>query len=336
MVDYLASGAEQEGGFFFATDPGCGPRLTPGRSATCSRDRLRCTTRSKLYTTAAVPAAEPESSPTHAGRAAHIHSFETTMDVRFNDVLAFAVAQWRQTPRAVALAGGLMFAATMAEIFTPVAIGQPDRRAWRRPRRTRGRRCGRSATSSAWAILFQVLQKSGDYVWAGIAMGIMRRIGAEAFAHVQRFSSDWHADTFAGSTRAQHHARRVGLRHVRRRRLLPSRPVRGGHRRRRRADAVALAADGAGVPGRCHPLHRALDPVVAGLRRADPPRRRRERQPAGRGARRCADLQRRGQEHGGRSARGRAPGRRARRAGGPTCCAPGTPRSTPAWPRTRC
>ena len=31
-------------------------------------------------------------------------------------------------------------------------------------------------------------------------MGIMRRIGADAFAHVQRFSSDWHADTFAGST----------------------------------------------------------------------------------------------------------------------------------------
>ena len=46
------------------------------------------------------------------------------MDVRFNDVLAFAVGQWRRHPGAVALAGGLMFGATMAEIFTPVAIGQ--------------------------------------------------------------------------------------------------------------------------------------------------------------------------------------------------------------------
>ena len=46
------------------------------------------------------------------------------MDVRFKDVLAFAVAQWRQTPAPVALAGALMFGATMTEIFTPVAIGR--------------------------------------------------------------------------------------------------------------------------------------------------------------------------------------------------------------------
>ena len=45
-----------------------------------------------------------------------------------------------------------------------------------------------------------MLQKSGDYVWAGLEVGIMRRVGADAFARVQRYSSDWHADTFAGST----------------------------------------------------------------------------------------------------------------------------------------
>ena len=121
------------------------------------------------------------------------------MDVRFNDVLAFAVAQWRQSPKPVALAGGLMFAATMAEIFTPVAIGQlVDALAGERAEPAQAVR------ALGWVIglgiLFQLLQKSGDYVWAGVAMGIMRRIGAEAFAQVQRFSSDWHADTFAGST----------------------------------------------------------------------------------------------------------------------------------------
>jgi ATP-binding cassette subfamily B protein len=46
------------------------------------------------------------------------------MDVRFNDVLAFAVARWRHRPRSLALAGGLMLGATLAEIFTPVAIGR--------------------------------------------------------------------------------------------------------------------------------------------------------------------------------------------------------------------
>ncbi len=121
------------------------------------------------------------------------------MDVQFNDVLAFAVAQWRQHPRPVALAGGLMFGATVAEIFTPVAIGrlvdalgadraEPSRAGWL------------LASVLGLGVLFQLLQKSGDYVWAGVAVAIMRKIGADAFAHVQRFASDWHADTFAGST----------------------------------------------------------------------------------------------------------------------------------------
>jgi ATP-binding cassette subfamily B protein len=121
------------------------------------------------------------------------------MDVRFKDVLAFAVAQWRQTPAPVILAGALMFGATMTEIFTPVAIGRlVDALASERA----------EPADAVWAlgwvlglgVLFQVLQKAGDFVWAGVAMTVMRRIGAEAFAHVQRFASDWHADTFAGST----------------------------------------------------------------------------------------------------------------------------------------
>ena len=121
------------------------------------------------------------------------------MDVRFNDVLAFAVAQWRQHPRAVALAGGLMFGATMAEIFTPVAIGRLVD-ALGGERADPGEAVRALATVVVLAILYQVLRQSGDYVWAGVEMGIMRRIGAGAFAHVQRFSSDWHADTFAGAT----------------------------------------------------------------------------------------------------------------------------------------
>ena len=121
------------------------------------------------------------------------------MDIRFNDVLAFAVGQWRRHPRRVALASGLMFGATMAEIFTPVAIG-------RLIDALGGERAdpGNAVWALGWVIglgiLFQILQKSGDYAWAGVEMGIMRRIGADAFAQVQRFSSDWHADTFAGST----------------------------------------------------------------------------------------------------------------------------------------
>jgi ATP-binding cassette, subfamily B, bacterial len=121
------------------------------------------------------------------------------MDVRFRDVLAFAVAQWRHRPGPLALAGGLMLGATLTEIFTPLAIGRLiDALAAARPDPA-------AAVLALVAVvglnvLFQVLHKSGDYVWAGLAMSILRRLGAEAFARVQRYSSDWHADTFAGTT----------------------------------------------------------------------------------------------------------------------------------------
>ena len=129
-------------------------------------------------------------------------------------------------------------------------------------------------------ILFQLLQKSGDYVWAGLEMDIMRRIGADAFAHVQRFSSDWHADTFAGST----------VRNITRGvwafdtfgdaiyfHLGPSVAVTVG--------AVALMLWHWPLMGLIFlvgalALHGRLDPPVAGLRGADPAGRRRERQPA--------------------------------------------------------
>jgi ATP-binding cassette subfamily B protein len=121
------------------------------------------------------------------------------MDVRFNDVLAFAVARWRHRPRSLALAGGLMLGATLAEIFTPVAIGRLVD-ALGAARADPGEAALALAAVVGLNVVFQVLHKSGDYVWAGLAMSILRRLAAEAFARVQRYSSDWHADTFAGST----------------------------------------------------------------------------------------------------------------------------------------
>ena len=121
------------------------------------------------------------------------------MDVRFRDVLAFACGQWRQRRLLVAVAAALMFGATMAEIFTPVAIGRlVDALGGARP--DPGAALWAFAGVMVLGLLFQVLQKAGDYVWVGVEVGIMRNIGADAFARVQRYSSDWHADTFAGST----------------------------------------------------------------------------------------------------------------------------------------
>ena len=174
------------------------------------------------------------------------------MDVRFNDVLAFAVGAMAAATRdAVALAGGLMFGATMAEIFTPVAIGRlvdalggeradPGQAVWALGC---GHRPGDPVPDPA-EVRRLCLGRGRDGHHAPDRRRRLRPRPALlqrlARRHLRRLD------------RAQHHARRVGVRHVRRRDLLPSRPVGRGDHGCGRADALALAADGAGLSRRRH------------------------------------------------------------------------------------
>jgi len=50
------------------------------------------------------------------------------------------------------------------------------------------------------SLLYHVFHKGGDYLWCLVQVAVMRRIGADTFARVQRYSSDWHANSFAGTT----------------------------------------------------------------------------------------------------------------------------------------
>jgi len=52
----------------------------------------------------------------------------------------------------------------------------------------------------AMRLLFVVLHSGGDYAWTYLAVKILREICADAFSRVQRYSAEWHANTFAGST----------------------------------------------------------------------------------------------------------------------------------------
>jgi len=85
----------------------------------------------------------------------------------------------------------------LAEISVPVFIGQMIDA------------LGAADAKAAWwalvlilscRLLFHIFHKGGDYIWCFLAIGIMRQIGADAFARVQSYSAEWHADTFAGST----------------------------------------------------------------------------------------------------------------------------------------
>jgi ATP-binding cassette, subfamily B, bacterial len=118
---------------------------------------------------------------------------------RLRDVFGFAARHWRAHARGLAVPLALMLAATGAEVAAPVATGRLI------DALGVGAESPRRALDAllllvGLGLLSQALRRGADYLWADVSVRIMRRIGADAFARVQGYSSEWHANTFAGST----------------------------------------------------------------------------------------------------------------------------------------
>ena len=116
-------------------------------------------------------------------------------------VLRFLGGRWAAQPRALAGQLALMLAATACDLSVPWAAGRfvdavsaPDARA------------APAAAWAGWATLSALY--AGYYGLRTGAFRIMNRFAATnmeavagaAFGRVQRFSADWHADSFAGAT----------------------------------------------------------------------------------------------------------------------------------------
>src|SRR5476649_1976694 len=117
-------------------------------------------------------------------------------------VLPFVFRHWLHQPvRAATVAGGLL-GATVADLFMPVfsghlvdamTLGASDPAA-------------RSAALSAFVaivalgLLSLTLRQTGLHSIVPFTLRIMSDVSRDAFMRVQRFSTDWHANSFAGST----------------------------------------------------------------------------------------------------------------------------------------
>ncbi len=119
------------------------------------------------------------------------------------DVLRFTFRHWRAEPRYVALVAATMMASTIADVFMPVfagrlvdalAVGGSDREG------------ALHAALMAFAfmtglgVVMIVMRHLAFYGIVELTLRIMARVAQDAFARVQRFSTDWHANSFAGST----------------------------------------------------------------------------------------------------------------------------------------
>jgi len=129
-----------------------------------------------------------------------------TLDLRgnaFRNVLGFTFGHWRRQPLRIAAIAGAFLVATLTDIVTPYYSGQLVDAV------SHGA-AGNSAAVKAALTAFVALtllglasvamRQIGFQAIITLTLRIMSEVAADAFRHVQAFSTDWHANSFAGAT----------------------------------------------------------------------------------------------------------------------------------------
>ncbi|HEV2503840.1 MAG TPA: ABC transporter ATP-binding protein [Mesorhizobium sp.] len=121
----------------------------------------------------------------------------------FGSVLGFTLVHWRRQPFRVLFIMLMILLSTMADVLTPLYSG----------RLVDAVASGAASNDEAWnaavtafaaliglALSSVVFRNFGFYGIVELTLKMMSDICADAFHRVQRFSTDWHANSFAGST----------------------------------------------------------------------------------------------------------------------------------------
>ena len=118
------------------------------------------------------------------------------------DVLAFLFRHWRRDAWVVSAVASAMVIATIADLFMPVFAGRMvDAVALHAGTHRQALRSALSALITMLA-LGAVLVAGRHLAMMAICrltIRLMARVAGDAFYRVQRFSTDWHANNFAGS-----------------------------------------------------------------------------------------------------------------------------------------
>src|SRR6201995_2960873 len=117
-------------------------------------------------------------------------------------VMPFVFRHWLKQPvLALTTAGGLL-GATVADLFMPVFSGHLVDALTLGPDNVDARHAALMAFGAIVALGFTsiVLRMIGLQAIVPFTLKIMSDVAQDAFMRVQRFSTDWHANSFAGST----------------------------------------------------------------------------------------------------------------------------------------
>ena len=121
----------------------------------------------------------------------------------FRNVLGYTFTHWAKQPWRAALIAALVLSATLAEAFSPIFAGRmvdaiatgsgTDDAFW-----------GAALTAFVTMVSLYVggvlLRQIVFFNIISFTLTMMKDVIADAFHRVQRFSTDWHANSFAGST----------------------------------------------------------------------------------------------------------------------------------------
>jgi ATP-binding cassette, subfamily B, bacterial len=117
-------------------------------------------------------------------------------------VIPFVFRRWLNQPAvALTVAGGLL-GATVADLFMPVFSGHLVDALTRGAAEPAARHAALSAFGAivALGLLSMILRLTGLQAIVPFTLRIMSDVARDAFIRVQRLSTDWHANSFAGST----------------------------------------------------------------------------------------------------------------------------------------
>jgi len=117
-------------------------------------------------------------------------------------VIPFVFRQWRNQPALALAVAGCLSGATVADLFMPVFSGHLVDALTRGAAEPDARHAALSAFCAivALGLLSIILRLAGLRTIVPFTLRIMSDVARDAFMRVQRFSTDWHANSFAGST----------------------------------------------------------------------------------------------------------------------------------------
>src|ERR1700675_4762975 len=117
-------------------------------------------------------------------------------------VIPFVLRHWLEQPRRAAIVAGGFLGATAAGLFMPVFSGQLVDALTLGASDPAARQAAFTAFGGivALGLLSMILRLTGMQAIVPFTLQLMSDIARDAFVRVQRFSTDWHANSFAGST----------------------------------------------------------------------------------------------------------------------------------------